>query len=455
MKKPFTATLLSILALFILTGCSKKPLAPAPTPTISTPTVTTTSASAISRNEATLGGAISANGGVSITAIGICYNTSPSPTIANTTIAGTAGVESFLVAVNNLTPNTKYYVRAYATNSAGTAYGNEINFTTNPITTPTVTTGKIVTTTTPFATTTSGQCTDDGGSAIIARGMCWSSAHVPTIVDSKTADGAGIGNFNSSITGLKGNTTYYLRAYASNSIGTMYGDTVTIATDVEGNVYNSVKIGTQTWMLENLKVSKYNDGESIPYVTDPLQWDNGFVLTTPQFCWYNNDINNKNIYGGIYNWLTVSSGKLAPPGWHVPSHSEFGVLIKYLDPATTYKQSLGDTANAFMYYGSSVAGGLLKEQGLTHWLSPNTGATNQSGFTAFGGGERSNFSTFGLLAGHDYYLGFFGGWWSSTNFIPGHSQGLSFRLLLDSNDSTINDSPDGTANGYSVRCIKD
>ena len=452
MKRPIQSIFPILLFLLIITSCSKKPLAPAPTPSVSIPTVTTTTASGISRNEATLGGAISADGGASITAIGICYNTSPSPTIANTTAAGTAGVESFLVAVNNLTPNTKYYVRAYATNSVGTAYGNEINFVTNPITAPTVTTGKTVTTTTPFATITSGQCTDDGGSSVIARGICWSSAHIPTIANSKTVDGAGTGNFTSSISGLNGNTTYYLRAYASNSVGTMYGDTVTIVTDVEGNIYNTVKIGTQLWMLENLKTSKYNDGSSIPYVTDPLQWGNGFVLTTPQFCWYNNDINNKNIYGGIYNWLTVSTGKLAPLGWHVPSHSEFGILLKFIDPTTTYKQTTGDTSFVFMYYGSFVAGGALKERGLTHWLSPNTGATNQSGFTALGAGSRDNFLA---SAGMFNNLGTYGAWWSSTNFTPGISQGLSFRLLLFNNDASINDAPEGTAEGLSVRCLKD
>jgi len=174
--------------------------------------------------------------------------------------------------------------------------------------------------------TCGGNITSDAGATITARGVCWSTGQTPTIIDNKTTDGTGIGVFTSSITGLTANTTYYARAYATNSNGTGYGSVISFktltsgatgtVTDADGNIYNTVTIGTQTWMVENLKVTKYNDGTAIPLVTDNTAWSN---LTTPGYCWYNNDAaTNKNTYGGLYNFYTVNTGKLAPTGWHVP-----------------------------------------------------------------------------------------------------------------------------------------
>ena len=198
----------------------------------------------------------------------------------------------------------------------------------------------------------------------------------------------------------------------------------TTVTDVDGNVYHTVTIGTQTWMVENLRTTKYNDGTAIPNVTDGTVWGN---LTTPGVCTYNNTGNADtiNTYGRLYNWYTVNTGKLAPTGWHVPTDAEFTTLTTYLG-------------------GEGVAGGKLKETGTTHWNSPNTGADNTSGFTALPGGGRYNDGTF-------FIIGYDGTWWSSSE---SNSNYAWFRNLHYFN-SYVYSSYDYESCGYSVRCVRD
>lgn len=138
--------------------------------------------------------------------------------------------------------------------------------------------------------------------------------------------------------------------------------------DIEGNVYQTVIIGTQVWMAENLRTTKYNDGSSIPLVTEAAAWDD---LNSPGYCWYDNDsINYKDTYGALYNWNAINTGKLAPVGWHVATDADWTTLTTYLG-------------------GDSIAGGKLKEQGTSHWAIPNTGASNTSGFTGLPAGFRN------------------------------------------------------------------
>jgi uncharacterized protein (TIGR02145 family) len=184
--------------------------------------------------------------------------------------------------------------------------------------------------------------------------------------------------------------------------------------DIDSNVYKTVKIGNQTWMAENLKVTKYNDGEVIPNVTD-IAWA---LLTTPGYCWYNNDISNKNIYGALYNWYTVNTGKLCPSGWHVPSDAEWKELKDYL---------------------GYEAGSKLKETDTTHWNSPNTGATNETGFLALPGGIRSfSFHSIGLM----------GLWWSVTAKDTAQAWSYAIHNNLFRTENYVE-------SGLSVRCIKD
>jgi uncharacterized protein (TIGR02145 family) len=278
-----------------------------------------------------------------------------------------------------------------------------------------------------------GNISSAGVSAVTARGVCWSTAKNPTISNSKTTDGAGIGSFTSNISGLTDNTTYYLRAYATNSAGTGYGNSITFTTtggsgnvnDIDGNVYHPVTIGTQTWMVENLKTTKYNDGSAIPNVTDSSSWPG---LKTPAYCWYKNDqATYKATYGGLYNWYAVNTKKLCPTGWHVPSDAEW----------TTLKTFVND---------GSGAGARLKEASFTHWKSPNEGATNYFGFTALPGGQLSDIGNF-------IEIGMSGYWWTTDEAGP--EVAWNRIMAYDHPLLVKNTCPFGKVSGYSVRCIKD
>jgi uncharacterized protein (TIGR02145 family) len=200
--------------------------------------------------------------------------------------------------------------------------------------------------------------------------------------------------------------------------------------DFEGNAYKTVVIGTQTWMAENLRSIKLNDGKTISYVSDNSVWSN---LTTPGYSYYSNDSTTyKAKYGALYNWYTVQTNKLCPTGWHVPSDTEWSAL-------TT---SLGI---------DSVAGGKLKEAGTLDWYIPNLYATNTTGFTALAGGYRTfngSFNNYGLS----------GNWWSSTEYTN-TSAARFFYLRYDKGYAYDNKTSTGKnfvdkLYGLSVRCVK-
>jgi len=194
------------------------------------PTVTTASITNITETTATGGGNVTAQGSSSVTARGVCYSTSSNPTISDPHTSNGTGTGSFTSNLAGLTANTPYYVRAYATNSAGTSYGNQVGFTTTGSgTAPTVTTASI-TNITETTATGGGNVTAQGSSSVTARGVCWSTSSNPTTSDSHTTDGSGTGSFTSNITGLTANTPYYVRAYATNSAGTSYGSQVGFTT---------------------------------------------------------------------------------------------------------------------------------------------------------------------------------------------------------------------------------
>lgn len=200
--------------------------------------------------------------------------------------------------------------------------------------------------------------------------------------------------------------------------------------DIDGNVYKTVTIGKQVWMKENLKTTKYNDGKAIPLVKDDMAWK---ASTTPAYCWNNNDEKtNKNKYGALYNWYTVNTNKLCPKGWHIPTDAEWTVLTTYLG-------------------GESVAGGKLKEKGTTHWESPNTGATNESGFTALSSGARNYAGSFDLAGSNVLYFRSNGYWWSATELYTFNA----YYRRLYSSLSDIYRSPSVKQSGYSVRCLRD
>jgi len=194
-------------------------------------------------------------------------------------------------------------------------------------------------------------------------------------------------------------------------------------TDQDGNVYKTVTIGTQIWMAENLRTTKYNDGTAIDNVIDGDEWAN---LKTGAYCNYNNLTGAKDIatYGRLYNWYAVNTGKLAPVGWHIPSDAEWTQLVNYLG-------------------GEDSAGGKLKETGTLHWESPNTEATNETGFTALPGGYRDYHGTYCNNREYGY-------WWSTSEiYNSAWRQIMSFHYGYFSGNYFVKE------NGFSVRCVKD
>ena len=194
------------------------------------PTVTTNDAiTNITINSATSGGIVTKDGGAAITARGVCWSTSSSPTTSDAHTSDNSGTGSFVSNLTDLTPNTLYHVRAYATNKAGTAYGNEVTFTSIPIVVPTLET-TVATSITITSAVTGGNITADGNAPVTERGICWAITTGPTITNDKTSDGTGTGIFVSNLTGLQSGVIYYIRAYATNSAGTAYGNELTFTT---------------------------------------------------------------------------------------------------------------------------------------------------------------------------------------------------------------------------------
>lgn len=394
---------------------------------LSVPVLTTIPVSAITQTTAVSGGDITFDGGTEITERGVCWSTTASPDIADSKTSNGTGTGTFQSNITGLTGNTRYYLRAYATNSVGTGYGQEISFTSGSLI-PTLTT------TNPSATGTTtgasgGNITNDGGSAVTTRGVCWNTAANPTTANSKTSDGTGTGTFSSTLSGLIPNTRYHVRAYATNSVGTAYGADLTFFTDpvsvqdFDNNTYSVIRIGTQLWTKENLKTTHLNDGTVIPLVTGGSEWNN---LTTPGYCWYSNNIANKDPYGALYNWHSVNTGKLCPTGWHVPSDNDWLIVENYLG-------------------GSSPAGGKMKEALYEHWTFPNTGADNQSNFTALPGGWRSEGGTFEFINNYGF-------WWTSTGYDASNAW---FRRIQYDQDKVFRSSLGQKKYGMSIRCLKD
>ena len=404
----------------------------------SIPTITTNTVNSITQTTATSGGIITSDGGVAISERGICWSTTPNPTILNNKTTNGSGFGFFTSNILGLIPNTTYYVRAYATNTACTAYGNQVIFTTLNLTIPTISTLSVSNISQTTATSV-GNITSDGGAAVIARGVCWSISPNPTIADYNTIDGNGIGSFTSIISGLTTGVTYFVRAYATNSVGTAYGNEISFTKipyiypvyDIDSNGYDTVQIGTQVWLKQNLRTTRYKDGSSIVY---PGSNNNAWNFNNSgAYAWYNNDsATYAATYGALYNAYAAISEKLCPAGWHVPSETEWDNLINYLG-------------------GDSVAGGMLKATGTIAngnglWQSPNTGASNITGFNAFPAGN--------LYNGSYSSLGFATEYWSTDEMYWTHGIYKRITKRLNYNNKGMSKSYSEINEGNSVRCLK-
>jgi uncharacterized protein (TIGR02145 family) len=203
-------------------------------------------------------------------------------------------------------------------------------------------------------------------------------------------------------------------------------------TDQDGNVYKTVTIGNQTWMAENLKTTRYRNGDPIALVTDNTKWIN---LTTGAYCWYNNDLINKSTYGALYNWFAVYDNRdIAPAGWHIPNADEWNTLITYLG-------------------GETAASMKLRENGTSHWTGHNYSPSNQSGFTGLPAGFRE------FLDGKFFGLESYCYWWSSNTDESDTERawilGLNYWFVENVSWNHIDNMTIQKIYGASVRCIKD
>ncbi|MBK8883834.1 MAG: fibrobacter succinogenes major paralogous domain-containing protein [Bacteroidales bacterium] len=288
-----------------------------------------------------------------------------------------------------------------------------------------------------------GDVKGDGGSKVTECGIYWGTSPDPVNSGTKLSIGSGTGNFSINIQNLTPNTTYYIIAFATNTNGTGFGDEKNfttldnlVAVDVDGNTYNTVTIGSQVWFSENLRVTRLNDGEAIPLVSDNIGWE---ALSTPGYCWYNN---NQSLYGSnfgaLYNWFTINTNKLCPAGWHVPGDNDFKNLEKELGMSTTDADATGLRGTN---EGSKMAGraDLWADSSLDSNVS-----FGMSGFNAVPGGHRyyegdfQNINTSCVL-------------YSSTE----SSEGIAWYRQINYNGLRIERNTFDKRDGFSVRCLRD
>ena len=198
-----------------------------------------------------------------------------------------------------------------------------------------------------------------------------------------------------------------------------------IPVDIDGNEYHTVMIGGQEWMVENLMVTRYRNGDPIPDVSDTASWR---ALTTGAYSSYDNDPSYSAMYGNLYNWYAVNDPRqIAPEGWHVPSYEEWIILETYLG-------------------GDTIAGGKLKESGTEHWRAPNIGGTNESGFCALPGGYR-------MKSGNFFFIGEYGYWWTATESTENND--FAWHRHLSHSYIMVGGCECGKGDGYSIRCVRD
>jgi uncharacterized protein (TIGR02145 family) len=346
----------------------------------------------------------------------------------------------FTDTLKRLTPSTTYFVKAFAKNNLYTTLSSPQSFTTLSAI-PTVFTSPVIEYTKSNALV-GGNVTYEGSSHLTDCGIYWGLSEDLITTGKKLPIGQSMGLFSYNLANLIPNTTYYIKAYASNNDEAGYGLTykfnsgqssdIPTIKDIDGNIYHYIKIGEQYWTVENMKTTKYNDGTDIPKV-NLIYW---YRSAVPAYCFYRDDSTNNRIYGALYNFYVVESGMLCPTGWHVPSDSEWSILTSNLG-------------------GENSAAIKLKEVGSSHWGELNSRSTNESFFTALPGGYRYtyDYGYSGGKGGTEDGIKNTGIWWTSTKV----DDGSGWIRSMHSSDDIVTRT--GSANykgwGLSVRCVKD
>ncbi|MFA7492546.1 MAG: FISUMP domain-containing protein [Proteiniphilum sp.] len=390
------------------------------------PDIETVAVTNITQNSALVVSSVIDNGGGRVKVSGICWSpTNQTPTIEDSKTMNGFSEGEYKTLLTDLDIASSYYVRAYATNLKGTAYGEVIHFTTTaPLA---ILTPPVITDITSTSAIASGSITRYE-ETVTTRGFCWNIEGNPTIEDAKVECTQGSQEFTCELQDLEEGIVYTVRAYAINSGGVAYSDPVNFKTgaptikDIDGNEYTTVKIGNQTWMVENLKVTHYRNGDPIERVTVASEWN---VEVGKYGVYQNNDLIAA-IAGNLYNWYAIADPRnIAPEGWRVPTEEDWTILVNYLG-------------------GDAVAGGKLKSTDPLHWTAPNEGATNSSGFTAVGGGVAGT----GTLGGN---LTIQGVYWCSTE----HNPTTGLIRIIEHNHTQAIYSGGAKKGAYSVRLIKD
>ena len=379
------------------------------------PTIGTAAVSGVSGTATVAFTAPASNGGAAITSY--TATSSPGGLTAKLSQAG-----SGTITFNGLTNGTAYTFTVTATNAMGASVASSPSNSVSPFTVPGAPVIGTATAGNSQATVTFTAPASNGGSAITS----YTATSTPGGFTG-TISQAGSGAI--SVTGLTNGTAYTFTVKATNAAGTgaasVASNSITPTappiTDGSGNTYESVTIGTQTWLKKNLITTKYNDGTVIPNLSSNSAWS---AATSGAWCDYDNNWFNGTTYGKLYNGFAATSSKLCPIGWHVPSYTEWNTLFTFLG-------------------GETVAGGKLKEAGTTHWKDPNTFATNSSGFTALPSGLRSSNGVFLVLGS---YGNLYTSYLSSTQV---------WYMQISYNTGDITKNAQVRQSGFAVRCLKD
>jgi uncharacterized protein (TIGR02145 family) len=440
LKKVFSICIIivTVIVLFLTADCKKE--MPAKLAVISTTPVTN-----ITTITATSGGNITSDGGAVISANGVCWGTAANPTTSDSKTTDDAGTGQFVSEITGLAAGTTYHVRAYATNSVGTTYGSDMLFATLGQSPSSVT--QPATNVMVSGATLNGTVNANYLSTTVTFEYGLTTIYGETVTAGQSPVTGNITtNVSADISGLTVGITYHFRIKAANSFGTTYGSDVTFTTadsgtvtDIDGNIYNTITIGTQVWMKENLKTTKYRNGDSIG-TTTPATLDISLEIT-PKYQWaYGGNESNVVLYGRLYTWYAVTDSRdVCPTGWHVPTDAEWTILTDYL------------TNNGYGYggSGSDIAKSMAATSGWTIYTTSGTvgndqTSNNSSGFSAFPSGSHGSNGAFVNV--DDNCL-----WWSSTETLATYA---FFRYIIYINSDVFGNYC-GNSTGLSVRCLRD